>query len=444
MQLIDSATGFHILSRSFDRPLDSYFEMRDELTELVVANVRVALPSEERWLGTPDFLESDLNAYVLYRRGKDLYAQPRTPASIAGVIAYYQQALELDGDYAAAHAGLCEAYIARYDLSSSEEDISLAESACAAALAANPRLYMVHTALGELYRRTGQVSKAEYAYNNALQINPQDAAAMAGLARVYRLGQNYQQAEQLLQKAIEMQPGNWRAIDSLGTFLFSMGRFEEAAGAYRQVVLLDPENHQARNSLASVLVMAGDFEAGKLQLEESLEIHESSTAYSNLGVIYYYLGEFENSVAANRKAVGLTPGKAVNWLNLADALYFAQLRAEATDAFRRAEELAESRIEVDASDFDTLFLLAWAQQMLGKSEKAKTNIERGMMLAPNDAYGLYYSALVDVQMGHNNSALSSLRLAIENGYPTSMLAVEPYLEKLRGVTEFQDMISGSK
>ena len=40
MQLIESETGFHILSRSFDRPLEGFFAMRDEMTEIIVANVR--------------------------------------------------------------------------------------------------------------------------------------------------------------------------------------------------------------------------------------------------------------------------------------------------------------------------------------------------------------------------------------------------------------------
>ncbi len=265
---------------------------------------------------------------------------------------------------------------------------------------------------------------------------------MIGLSSVYARQRKYPEAEQLLHTAITTQPGNWLTINGLGTFLFSMGRYVEAADAYRQVVLLDPKNYLAHANLGSALTMAGDFEAGKIVFEESLAIKESRAAYSNLGVIYYYIGEFENSVATLRKAVELSPKEAVRWLNLADALFFSGQREEAATAFRRAADLAESRVAVDRTDFDTIFTLAWAQQMLGESEKAKATVARGLTIAPKDPYGFYYDALINVRAGEHESALTSLHLAVDNGYPANMLAAEPYLNELRGNPEFQAMISG--
>jgi len=37
--------------------------------------------------------------------------------------------------------------------------------------------------------------------------------------------------------------------------------------------------------------------------------------------------------------------------------------------------------------------------------------------------------------------INSLRLALDNGYPANMLAVEPYLEDLRGNQMFQALIA---
>jgi TolB-like protein len=48
VQMIDSEDGFHILSRKFDRQRDDFFDIRDEITSLTVANVRVALPPDLR------------------------------------------------------------------------------------------------------------------------------------------------------------------------------------------------------------------------------------------------------------------------------------------------------------------------------------------------------------------------------------------------------------
>jgi tetratricopeptide (TPR) repeat protein/DNA-binding winged helix-turn-helix (wHTH) protein len=441
VQLIDSETSFHIVSRSFDKELEDFNQVQDDITKLTIANLQVALPPETQSLLAANYEEADLNAYVLYRRGKEIYDRPRTPDTITEIISFYEQALELDPQYAAAHAGLCNVYVAKYELSSSADDIERAEKACGFALASNPRLYMVYTALGELYRRTGRISEAEEAYDQALRINSQDAQAMRGLAAIYRRQLRFPEAEQLLHTAIGTQPGNWRVINSLGGFLFAMGRYDEAADAYRQVVFLDAENFQARTNLGSALTMAGDFDAGRIVFEEALDIQPSDTAYSNLGVIYYYLGKFEESVDAHRQAVEMKPGDPLNWLNLADALYFAGNEDESQEMFRRADELSANRLTVDPSDIEAIYVRAWSRQMLGDSETAREIVGRGLVIAPTNPFGFYYAALIETQIGDYTAAVDSLNAAIENGYPVAMLAAEPYLDELRSYSDFQSLVA---
>ena len=289
VQLIESESGFHKLSRSFDRPLEGFFAMRDEITEIIVANVRIALPPETQVLPAAAFGETNLNAYVLYHKGKEVYDQPETFDTIAEAIGFYEQALELDPQFAAAHAGLCDAYVFRYVASNLVDDIDRAENACALALASSPRLQLVHTALGTLYLRTGRTSDAEKAFNQALTINPQNAQAMTGLGNVYQRQQKYAEADALFHAAIATQPGNWHSIESYAKYLFSVGRYTEAADAYRQVLFLDPTNYDTSSDLGAALTMIGDLEAGKQAYEESIAIKPTQTARSNLGVVYYYL-----------------------------------------------------------------------------------------------------------------------------------------------------------
>lgn len=443
VQLIDSATGFHMLSRTFDRPVEDFFAMRDEITELTVANVRVALPEDQPALPVAEREAADLDAYVAYRRGKEILEKPRSLESIGEAIARYRQALAIDPQYAAAHAGICDAHVARFELSNSAGDIEVAEQACASALEASPRLHMVYTSLGDLYRRTGRPDEAERAYRTALDMNPNDARAMVGLSSVFALRRQHVPAEQWLQKAVATQPGNWRTINGYGSYLFGLGRYEDAADAFRQVLALDTANHQARTNLGAALTMAGDFEAGKQVYEEALETAEFRTAYSNLGVMYYYLGDFEKSVATHRKAVELAPTEAVKWINLADALHFAGQPDEADEAFRRAAQLAEAHIAVDPNDLATIFIYAWASQMLGNRPAAERAIRRGLEIAPDDPYGLYYAGLIEARNGDVEAALESLRAAINNGYPPRMLAAEPYLDELSANPAFQAMVSPS-
>jgi len=443
VQLIDSGTGFQVLSRKFDRPLKDFFALRDEITQLTVSNVRVALPEDAVSLLTSQQESTNLDAYVAYRHGKDLYEQPRTLDSLSQVVGHYEQALEIDPQYAAAHAGMCDAYVARYNLSNSAADIEAAERACAEALADSPRLYMVNTSLGDLYRRTGRPDQAERAYRTALDANPNDVRAMEGMSFVHEARGQGPAAEKLLQKAVATQPGNWRTLNAYGSLLFTQGRYLDAADVFRQVVALEPDNYQARGNLGAALTMAGAFTKAKQVYEDALKIGEYPTAYSNLGALYYYLWDFDRSVATHRKAIELSPNDAFKWVNLADALHFAGEEGEARKAFVRSAELAAERLAVDPTDAETFFVRAWALHMLGRWEEARDVLAKGSALTPNDPYGLYYAGLIELRSGEHEAALASLRRAIENGYPPKMLAAEPYIGDLRSDPDFQALLAAA-
>ena len=440
VKLIDSMTGFQVTSRSFDEKIEDFNLVQREITNVTVANMRISLPRETQSMLNSMYEEADLDAYILYRRGKEMYDRPQTIETVSDAIELYRQALAFDPDYAAAHAGLCGAYVELYRLSSSPADIQLAETACSAALTSNPRLHMVFAALGELYRRTGRIAEAEVAFDKALVINSNDVQAMTGLSEVYRRSQRLPEAEELLRSAIDTQPGNWRAINSLGAFLFVMGRYSEAADEYGKIVFLDPENFQARGDLGSALIMAGEFEMGRQVMEESLEIQPIQRTYSNLGVIYYYLGEFEKSVVTHQKAVDLTPGQALMWLNLADSLQLAGHAEEATIAFQKARDISMNMLSIDSSDSEATIMLAWCQHMLGDSQQALLTVEKGLEIDPGDPYGHYYDALIRYQTGDEGAALQSLQAALERGYPPGLLVAEPYLGDIRADERFHAII----
>ncbi len=241
-QLIDSERGVHIVSRSFDKKIENFLEVQREITELTVANLRVVLPEETQMLFANEYEGLEVDAYIMYRRGKDLMNEPMTEDVLREATSYFEQALTLDPGYAAAHAGLCSAYTVLYALVSDPEFIDDAERTCAAGMAANSNLHMVYAATGDLYSQTGRLADAESAYLSAININGQDVLAMEGLAAVYERQQRFEEAERLMTDAIQLQPGNWRMLNSLGRLYFRNGMYREAADAYTRVVALDPGN----------------------------------------------------------------------------------------------------------------------------------------------------------------------------------------------------------
>jgi len=220
VQLIETDGGFHDFSRTFDRRLEDFMEVQREITNLVVANLRVSLePETENWLAD-SYPDTDLDAYVLYRKGRGILASPLTAESLEQAVAYFREAIALDPAYAAAHAGSCIAFVEFFERSGDPGDIEKAEASCATALVSDPNLYVVYAAMGDLYQRTNRLELAELAYRNALERHEKDVRSIIGLAEVHEKRHRLDMAEAKLRRAIRSQPGNWRAINALGTFYF--------------------------------------------------------------------------------------------------------------------------------------------------------------------------------------------------------------------------------
>jgi hypothetical protein len=100
VQLINSEDGFHILSRRFDRTRDDFFDLRDEITSLTVANVRVSLPPDLQPSSLKVIEDPSLNAYVLYRHGIEASRQQTSIDTVASALGWFDAALNVDPEYA--------------------------------------------------------------------------------------------------------------------------------------------------------------------------------------------------------------------------------------------------------------------------------------------------------------------------------------------------------
>jgi tetratricopeptide (TPR) repeat protein/TolB-like protein/DNA-binding winged helix-turn-helix (wHTH) protein len=444
VQLIDSSTGFHVLSRSFDRLREDFFDIRDEITELTVANVRVALPPGTQAASNISADDPSLDVYVLYRRGVDASRLPKSINSLETALSWFDAALEIDPDYAAAHAGKCWVYVDGYPVSDDPQYIDNAEVSCAQALDLNPNIDVVHTAMGGLYSATGRYAEAEAAYLEALNINLNSVASLSGLGTIYMLQQRSDEAETRFKQAIGLHPGDWSAYNALGYFLFRSGRYEEAAEQYQYVVALDDRNMVGFTNLGTAYMLAGDFLAAAPAFQKAIGIKPRQSTYSNLGLMYYYLGQLEESIDAHSQAIKLAPNDHLAWSNLGDALWIYGKHAQAKEAFGTAEQLATSALQVNPNDPGYLMDLAWITTMLEKIPEANKLIDRAQTQAPDDPYVHYIEGLMLLHSEKTDAALSSFETATEKGYSIQMLASDPQLTSLRGNPRFNRITRQAK
>jgi tetratricopeptide (TPR) repeat protein len=439
VQLIDSATGNHILARTFDRPKTDFFDIRDEVTELTVSSLRAVLPQRGSKLSLRNTADPDLDVYVLYRRGIDQLSKPRTAATLATAHGWFDAALALDPDYAAAHAGKCHTYVRQFIETSETALAALAEETCSEAIELDPKSDIVYVALGRLHVAAGRHTESEDAFREALRINEQSVDAMVGLSEVLLLQNRANEAEARLHEAIELQPGNTTIYSNLGAFLYRQGRYAEAAEQFREVVLISPENGRGLTNLASAYMLSGDFAAALSTYTLALEFVADRLTYMNFGLVNYYLGNYKEAEGALRQAIALTPEHHLSWTALGDVLFIANNLNEAREAYLTADSLLHDLLAINPNDPASKMDHAWIHASLGEQTEARAEIGAALLAAPDDPYGYYFDGLICQRFGDNDAALDALELAVAKGYSTTMLSAEPLLAELRDHPRFIDM-----
>jgi TolB-like protein/tetratricopeptide (TPR) repeat protein/DNA-binding winged helix-turn-helix (wHTH) protein len=424
-QLIDAESGYHLWSQTYKRESKSMLAIRDEIAQSVVDSLRVVLSveSKEAMHRAPTL---NRDAYDYYLQGLTYLRRPKTNQTLTNAEGLFRRALDLDPEYAKAYAGLCEVYLGKYQQFSTTEHVSAAEQACSSALSLDPNLPEVHTALGGLYRYTGDYSKAELAFQRAIVLDPRLEPAFYGLGRVYMVQNRLDEAEQLFKYAVQLEPGYWGTHLALGNYYLEFGRPAEAVVPFRRVTELNPGYAMGYNNLGAALYNSGQTEAGEEAFLESLEVAPTQIALSNVGSMYYNIGRFEDAVEMFNRASEIAPDDFALYGRLAAARRFVPgQQDQATEDFRRAIDLAEANLEINPNDYRNLAYVASYYAYLGEFEKADIAIQKAQAIGPKDPHVHFFRAQVEMQRGNHEAAINSLRLAGDLGYSIKTIASDP-------------------
>ncbi len=161
-------------------------------------------------------------------------------------ITHYQQALQINPDYAQAHYNLGNILLEKGRV---DEAITHYQHA----LQNNPDYSEAHVNLGNALLQKGRMDEAIFHYQHALQIDPDCAPAHVNLGGILLQRGKVDEAIVHFQKALQIKPGFEEAHSSLGNALGQKGRVEEAITQFQQALRLQPNDPEVQNSLAWLL-----------------------------------------------------------------------------------------------------------------------------------------------------------------------------------------------
>ena len=238
-----------------------------------------------------------------------------------------------------------------HELTSTPRYVDDAEKACNLALDLESDLEEVNIALANLFRMTGRFDQAREKLEpliNQAQPNPE---ALVAMGQVESSLNNPTAAEALFDRAMKLQPSLGAAYMAQGELLSDFGRFAESAQMFKRLAAIWPNNAIVLNRLGGAYSLSGDFESAIVVFKESLKLEATGEAYSSLGAMYYYLGDFQSAAAALEKAVIASPDVYWFWGNLGSAYRYTKVGKDLVrSTYERALELALRALEVNAND----------------------------------------------------------------------------------------------
>jgi tetratricopeptide (TPR) repeat protein len=213
--LVDSRSHQQTRSGTVTASVSDPFALQDRVFERVAASLELQLgPQEKKSLATHG--TSEPAAFDFYTQGRGFLQDYVVPEKVENAITLFGRALEKDPNYAAATAGLGEAYGRKFQLTHDQQWANAAVATCQKAAQLGPNLAAAHYCLGRAFSLQGSYEKAAVQYRRALDLDPGSDDAYGGLAAAFeRLGR-LEEAEKLYKQAITVRPAYWATYNWLG------------------------------------------------------------------------------------------------------------------------------------------------------------------------------------------------------------------------------------
>jgi TolB-like protein/Flp pilus assembly protein TadD/DNA-binding winged helix-turn-helix (wHTH) protein len=274
VQLIRGATDAHIWAEEYQQEYRSILTLTEDVARTIAQQIKIRITPQEQ-LDLAGARAVDPEVHESYLKGR-YYFNQRTEDSLNKSIAYFQQAIAKDPNYALAYCGLADAYalLGFRGGVPSKDGLSKAKSAALKAIELDDTLSDPH-------------------------------ASLAFIAETYEW--DWATAEREYKRALELNPGDARAHHWYAGYLMYVGRFDQGIAEAKRARDLDPLSLPVNNALAGRLLVAGRLDEALQQLRETLEMNPHfAPAHQTLGWAYLNKGEHGEAIQEFQQALQLS------------------------------------------------------------------------------------------------------------------------------------------
>jgi TolB-like protein/DNA-binding winged helix-turn-helix (wHTH) protein len=268
VQLIYAPTDSHVWAESYDRDLTHAYALPEELSQTIAKEVKAATsPAPAQRYISPE-------AHDAYLHGRYFWFTFNVPNTLP----YFEKAIQLQPDYAAAWSGLADTY--NIDGMMNHPPSEVSEKVHAAALKAielDPSLAEAHNSLSAWYLfYAWDPARAEVEARRSIELDPNYAEGHNLLSYALEVQQRYSEAEVEARRSAELDPfvHTWE----LGAFYIGIRQYDAALKELNMQRAARPDDSGIASSLAKLYWLKGMYKESQSEYERSLDLqHDSAT-----------------------------------------------------------------------------------------------------------------------------------------------------------------------
>jgi adenylate cyclase len=286
-QLIDARADKHLWAENYERDSRDVLAMQDEVTLAIAKEINVQLtPDEQMRLTSAPVMNPQ--AHEAYLKGRYFFNRP-SDENLKKAIAQFEEAIQLDPNFAPAYSGLSDAYLwAGFNegfLTSTEAMAKTRETAV-----------------------------------KAVQLDDKSAEAHTSLAVFkYQYEFDWAGCESEFHRALALNPSYAYAHDQFGQALAVQGRLDEAVAEGKRAAELDPLSPQILLDAIFALAWQGKYQAAMDLVNRALDLDQTLFfSHFGHGWIDIEAGKIKAAVPELQKADAIgSPPWVAGWLGYA-------------------------------------------------------------------------------------------------------------------------------
>ena len=421
-QLIDAVTENHLWARTYDREFRGIFALQDEIAHEIAVSVDAegftAEISRIRRIPT-----ENLTAYDSWLQGLSHMARYTEEENTKAQRAF-ERSLELDPEFAGAHALLGGAYLEAYDIAGKKDPraLELVLAAARKAISLDSSLPLAYLLLAVVYREKGQYERAISQAERAISLNPNGSLAYLCMGTILNRVGRGEEAVAAIRKSMYLNPHYTANYSTdLAEAYRALGRHAEAIASLRDAVDRNPDWMASYLSLAQIHQDTGQYDEAIATLKEALsQDPESVELHCNLAASYRMAwamtqdqdpSMLDLALEMAEKAVAIDDSSPQGHSELSNVLL---QKAEHS----RALAEAETAVDLAPDNGDSYAQLAGALILGGRADEAIEMMNRAMQLNPTiPAWYLNTLGFAYLSSGRQDEALTALRGVFDRDPP---------------------------